>query len=78
MVLGDPNSPCPTAPLSSVLCVQMIESGCFKEINDSENKCLEETLCPPAARPKRNLFYRFFGRMVRKCFLKNKYVKNVC
>ncbi|XP_063086453.1 G protein-coupled receptor kinase 4 isoform X4 [Cavia porcellus] len=42
---------------------EMIESGCFKEINDSENKCLEETLCPPAARPKRNLFYRFFGRM---------------
>ncbi|XP_033614700.1 G protein-coupled receptor kinase 4 isoform X6 [Fukomys damarensis] len=42
---------------------EMIESGCFKDINDYENRHLEEKLCAPAPRPKRNLFYRFFRRM---------------
>ncbi|XP_023555793.1 G protein-coupled receptor kinase 4 isoform X1 [Octodon degus] len=42
---------------------EMIESGCFKDINDSENKRLEEKTYLPAPRPKRSLFHRFFRRM---------------
>uniref|UniRef100_A0A8C2V8H1 G protein-coupled receptor kinase n=1 Tax=Chinchilla lanigera TaxID=34839 RepID=A0A8C2V8H1_CHILA len=36
---------------------EMIESGCFKDINDSENKRVEEKASPPAPRPKRSFFH---------------------
>ncbi|XP_005408809.1 PREDICTED: G protein-coupled receptor kinase 4 isoform X1 [Chinchilla lanigera] len=42
---------------------EMIESGCFKDINDSENKRVEEKASPPAPRPKRSFFHSLFRRM---------------
>ncbi|XP_006153003.1 G protein-coupled receptor kinase 4 isoform X1 [Tupaia chinensis] len=46
---------------------EMIESGCFEDINESENEKklslgTEEKTCHLASRPKRGFFYRFFRR----------------
>ncbi|XP_047703168.1 G protein-coupled receptor kinase 4 isoform X4 [Prionailurus viverrinus] len=44
---------------------EMIESGCFKDINESdtgEYVDLQETLCHPVPKPKRGFFYRLLRR----------------
>ncbi|XP_045330706.1 G protein-coupled receptor kinase 4 isoform X6 [Leopardus geoffroyi] len=46
---------------------EMIESGCFKDINESDTGeyvalDLQETLCHPVPKPKRGFFYRLLRR----------------
>ncbi|XP_051021270.1 G protein-coupled receptor kinase 4 [Acomys russatus] len=45
---------------------EMIDSGCFKDINESEDKYLpshkKEKMCPSILRPKRNFFRSLFRR----------------
>ncbi|VFV41720.1 g protein-coupled receptor kinase [Lynx pardinus] len=48
---------------------EMIESGCFKDINESDTGeyvalDLQETLCHPVPKPKRGFFYRLLRRGV--------------
>ncbi|XP_038177310.1 G protein-coupled receptor kinase 4 isoform X2 [Arvicola amphibius] len=56
---------------------EMIESGCFKDINENEDEedlpsHKKEKMCPSILRPKRNFFRRLFRRGVKKYFVKNK------
>ncbi|XP_071470208.1 G protein-coupled receptor kinase 4 isoform X4 [Marmota flaviventris] len=52
--------------LDPPFCPDIIESGCFRDINESENEGslsldLKAKECPPALRRKRNFFYRVFS-----------------
>ena len=62
---GPPSFLCP-----ALLWVQMIESECFKDINESENEPVvvlepDEKTDQQVPRQKRGFFYRLFSRGVR-------------
>lgn len=53
-----------------LLCMQMIESECFRDISESENDenvalVLEKKTCQPVPNPKRGFFYRLLRRRVK-------------
>ncbi|OBS74299.1 hypothetical protein A6R68_15167, partial [Neotoma lepida] len=57
--------------------IEMIESGCFKDLNEIEDAgdlspSKEENSCPDILRPKINFFRRLFRRGVKKSFVKSK------
>uniref|UniRef100_A0A8I5ZVP3 G protein-coupled receptor kinase n=1 Tax=Rattus norvegicus TaxID=10116 RepID=A0A8I5ZVP3_RAT len=62
--------------LDPPFCPDMIESGCFKDLNEYEDKGLspleKHKICSCILRPKRNFFHRLFRRAVKKIFCKSK------
>lgn len=67
--VGDADRPRGPPPLlcPALLWVPMIESECFKDINERGNVALdpEEKTYQPAPRQKRGFFHRLFTRGVR-------------
>ncbi|XP_076721281.1 G protein-coupled receptor kinase 4 isoform X6 [Callospermophilus lateralis] len=63
---------------------EIIESGCFRDINESENEGnlsldLKAKECPPALRRKRNFFYRVFsGGWLDPCMEKPWILRSEC
>lgn len=67
---GGLTSPCFHSFCPVLLCMQMIESECFRDISESENDenvalVLEKKTCQPVPNPKRGFFYRLLRRRVK-------------